>query len=436
MGTFYSAVYDLYSAMDDVNGKWQYYRDGSWRDFTVGGQAGEICGDQLAFGKLGVGSIAFHIYSDWDEVQVADGTYNKTGFWIRYLVTSVGASPVSPYQWHRDIYTVSVPYIDIDADRVPGDMPALARLVIDAAACDNRTYDTIAMGLRSLSRGTDFTAYLNASDVPMSGFSAKFGIDTSSYNDQHLQDSIFAPTGRLLDLTGLHPVSHSNTDFFPVGAWHCSSSYIGTYHAFVRCNFPSAAVGTIKLRLKAELGDGYNVFYSDIGSILLWAQICTIDLGQLSILPASYSIGYGYEEIDVKLEVASTDDDAFTNAVVYDVILIPADEWSGNFGVPVSTGAYDGLTYSKSLDVDGVTTPRQYKAIQTRIDVSGKAPIRYATAEWTRIASSEPVFQANADQRLWFTMYHVGNDNTPYFESCGAIRAERSARYLLMRGNE
>lgn len=447
-GPFCSLVFDIYSRMEDVEGVWKYYDSvvGNFHAFDVTGTASnELCGDEINFGLETVGSVVWEQQPNWATTQVSDGVDDKTGYWVCFEVTAVGVSPVSPYQWHRDIYTVINPYIDIDSDRVPGNYAALARVLFQSAACYQRSMNTLVLGLRSLSRGENFRAYLNASDI-QNPDGLTFAIDESTIGTGHQSILTYsrAPTGKCLELTGLDPITHNVTDFLPVCKWTFGSllakEYIGSYHAYVRCYFPSAE-GTMKLRLRAVFGEEYNEYYSNIGSVTLDSYICAVDLGQLSILPAPLRNSESIQGLILYLETKTDDDGDYTNSLVYDVILIPADEWCGNYGIPKITGT-SVLTYGTGLDVDGFTTPKQYRAMQY-----DTVPIQYGpfqlsasiqnyTADWSRISSSEPIFQANADQRLWFFQYKHQQGLVSCFENCGAVRAERSSRYLLMRGNE
>jgi len=182
--------------------------------------------------------------------------------------------------------------------------------------------------------------------------------------------------------------------------------------------------------LKAVFGEEYNAFYSDIGTSTLDGFFCAIDLGQLSIQPSSYAKPGGtINTLTIYLEAYASSNTYYALSTIFDIILIPADEWSGNFGMHKADGSAV-LQYGQGLDIDGITTPRNYRAVQTDTSISNSF-----TADWSRIASGVPIFQQNADQRLWFLQYMHAYGLVSNFENCGAVRAERSARYLLARGS-
>lgn len=415
-GPFCSLIYDLYSAMVDVEGEWEYY-DGSWTDLI------NSCEDINMFMRTGVGSMVWRQPPDWTELAIN----GHTGFWIRFKVTSVGVAPTSPYQWHRSIYTVLLPYIDIVSEEVPGDIPALARVIYEFASCDDRSAQTVVMGLRSLSRGENFNAYLNASDVqttPGIQFSAMTGAAAFA-------DDLNAPTGRAVLADSV------NTTMELVGWWYISGGiakeFLGTYHAYLRVKQTTAATGTVKVKLRTKVG--YSNIYTDPVAIVTGEIMSYLDMGQLTIPFADVMLSddsmSGAIYIAVYASIETTED-----FYIYDLILIPADEWSG------SCTAYDEygnsiLYYGTGLDVDAIRNPKKLRSALYDTDpIHGSKSTTFYRGEIQHIYSGDPIFQANADQRLWFFSVYSYGGSASYIENCGAIRTERSARYLLMRGVE
>lgn len=430
-GVFCSLVFDFFSGQVGMEGEWEYYNGGvaesGWHIFDDA-DLNYLCSDNANWQFTGVKSVVWSQPTDWIKTTI-NGNY---GYWVRFHVhTAVGA--VSPYQQHRDIYTVINPYIDIEGDRVPGDIPALAKINFDSAACSDRSMNTLVLGLRSLSRGEDFDAYLNVSDI-QNADGIMFKVEDAYIGA--LTDSTVTPTGRLMLMNGFNPATHMAVpDFSPICSWSMrgdlAKQYIGTFHAYARGEFPLGAVGSARLRLRSVFGDEFNVNYSESNSVSLGIHVCCIDLGQLTISPSNTLhrddvIG----DMKIYLDGYSEDGTDWLNAYVSDIILIPADEWSGNFGMPKITGT-SVLTYGYGVEVDGITTPRQYRAAEVHKLDSGKLFV----ADWSRIASSEPIFQSNSDQRLWFLQYKHQAGLVSYLENCGTICIERSSRYILMRGS-
>lgn len=410
-GPFCSLVFDIYQAADEIEGVWEIYT-GSWVDLVY-------CEDINMFTRTGVGSIVWRQAPTWTTVAVN----SKTGYWVRFRVTAIG-TPVTPHQWHRPIYTVNLPYIDIDADEVPGDISALARVVYNFAGCQTRASQTLIMGLRSLSRGENFNAYLNASDVQkITGVNFIPDMD-----DAEFTADANAPTGRSLLMS-----AYANTAMSLVGWWSISASvakeYLGTYHAYLRVKQSTAATGTVKLKLRINVG--YSNIYTDPIAITTGEIITYLDMGQVTI-PFSEAVivddVFG-GSVNIALYASAETGETF---YVYDLILIPADEWAGSFT------AYDEYGnplyyYGAEIDVDSIRNPKKVRSSLLQREANTNASGKYR-GEVKNIVSNDPIFQANSDQRLWFFAIHVYSESASYIENCGAIRAERAARYLLARG--
>lgn len=440
-GRFNNVVFDLSQALEGFSiGDifWEYCDGSPYQEFNIlGGNDNELCGDALVLGNEGVSSIVFKETSDDWQASVVNGV---TGYWIRFHINA-GATGTAqpPIQQNRHIYTTVNPYIDIDAAQVPGDIPALSRILFDSAACDMDSMNTLVVGLRSLSRGEDFTAYLNASDMqeyPGINFSLISGIAGLNMIDYKQ-----APTGRAIYTTGFQPYAALTA----LCKWeifgNLASQYLGVYHAYVRCQMMAEAAGLVKFRLRCVYGEEFNVSYSETNVVTdLAYHPAAIDLGQFSILP---SMTFRPNDVVNKLTIYldSYGDDTFVgyaNGCIFDVVLIPADEWSGNFGTPKSGAPV--ISYGYGLDIDGITNPRQMRATETSYDFPSAVYTdvgRKSEAEWTKVSSGVPILQANEDQRLWFLQYQY--DATyglfTHFQDCGRVCVQRSARYLLARGS-
>lgn len=434
-GPFNNLVFDIETKQAGITDYvWEYY-DGAWTEFDLDDSAPYVmCGNNLGFDSTGVCSLVFQQPGGWTQVDPGIG---KTGYWIRFRVVAA-AGAATPKQWHRDIYTVLNPYIDIDGDRVFGDIPALAKINFDSAACwiNTRSANTIVIGLRSLSRGEQFDAYLNVSDVQNSS-GIRFHIE-DTYLTSDMTNNPETPTGRKLPLNNFDPYNHSADHIFmPICSWGTSgdlaNQYIGVYHAYIRGYFPTQASGHIRLRLRSVFGDEVNVCYSEIGTPVINDVAC-IDMGQFTIMPLNIMKGSDFiGNMKIYLDGQGLDDDFdyWHGAYVMDVVLIPADEWSGNFGLHSNAM----LTYRYGAEIDGITNPRQYRAVEVNKPDVTNPGFKQIVGEFSRIASSEPILQANADQRLWFMQYLYDESKTSAIENCGAVSVQRSSRYLLMRGN-
>ena len=108
-----------------------------------------------------------------------------TAFWVRARIASIGVSVNSPYQGNRRVYTCTWPFVELQADQVGGDIPALARIIVanksDAASGSPVLHtNRLLIASRPLSRGENFTPFLNIADEQNpSGVTARVGAKTT-----------------------------------------------------------------------------------------------------------------------------------------------------------------------------------------------------------------------------------------------------------------
>jgi hypothetical protein len=427
-GPFNTIVFDLHAAQTGITDiHWSYYNGATYTLFVPGST---MCGNWL-LDEAGVTSITFRQPENW----VAETVNGVAGYWITAEIITVPGASTPPEQQNRDIYTVVQPFVDIDEAQVKGDIPALARIIFDSNACYPRPTATLSMGLRSLERGEDFTAYLNCSEE-QNQVGITFGITEGTVN---LTTATESPSGHNIDCSGF-----SNTALTYLCHWEfdpsVSGQYPGVYHAYVRCRQTSGTVQAVKFRLRSVFGTGYNVTYSETNVTYKLNEIIAVDLGQINIQSPRLMLangggpttkkptGYQPTSMRIILDASNLLGDDFE---VYDVVLLPTDEWVGTFaGTPEGvdeTIAYEG----KRIDVDGITNPRMYRALLNEIISTTSQTI---DAELFRIASSRPILQSNKNQRLWFLQTHDIYLYS-YFEATGKVRLQRSDRYLVMRGN-
>jgi len=115
----------------------------------------------------------------------------------------------------------------------------------------------------------------------------------------------------------------------------------------------------------------------------------------------------------------------------YDLILIPVDEWSGDFE---DTGQQTNLTQGRYLLVDSVLHPKAQIRSLARDTVNDNV-----LSVWRPIANGEAMLQANADQKMWhLVMYYDGVSGVEIVarpDICHSVEVERTQKYLSMRGD-
>jgi len=452
-GAFSSLVFDIMTAGIGYAGQWEYFdftnSTPSWEPLSKlypidnTNQNGAETG--IAFDTMGVNSVHwFPIY----ECEIIGGTtWSSTavngvnGMWVRYRVTSGGTS--APIQQNRNPYTITWPYIEIAADEIGGDIDALLKLSFYNESCyggpcdypDKRPCSKIFMGSRKMSRGEDFTAYINLSNEQNpSNISVTLGSD-ASFEDETSTCNRYIPGDYSVKIDG----NATTTVTVTIGA-PLANDYIGTYHLFLRGNQPAEATTT---RISATV---YIMSYQELRTSVLrtelehfWPNI--VDLGIVTIP----EIG-PLDSITFEINVETTD---YHSINLHDLILLPIDELSielyqadpqvdGWVADQLHLGRKD-LSGIESIHAvaDNISYPRH--GIQALLkDTANNTVIGF----WTIISNHEFAVCPNERVRFWFLLLQrYGYDPTYYSHYAdptvaGIITIETVQRYLTMRGKQ
>lgn len=425
-GPFCSLVFDIgtaatFGAGDDIT--WQYWNGGGWVALTVQDNTdtdGAMTGNPLD--TTGVNSVHWEQPPAWATTAVN----GVTGYWVRGLVTEVTGVTTATQQ-NRDVYSILWPYVDIDEAQVPGDIEALAEHILtnQSAGWSGGGSATlfgsrILIGLRSISRGADFTPYINISDEQNNaGITVSLGVFGAFANN------VETPTGRQATFTNTTaawwPSVHIDLDAT------LAPQYRGKFHVYIRGEQTSGASGDITARFDVGLGDltGYGASSSKTATFsAVGTDDMILDLGTVKIPPTDMLSDD--DESLVRLQILLYGDGA-ADCNLYDVILMPVDEWFGEFKDIEDSNSWSGDTL---LDVDGVGYPKDQKRALLRIASTDYVQDIYKPRAFV------PFLQENADQRLWFLVVHDDSgDDLSEFEIAGSVQENCNARYLGARGD-
>lgn len=431
-GPFCSLVFDIGTAQNDLTIVWEIW-NGAWvalpavQDNTATAQA---------FDTTGVNSV------HWGQDAVAWTTTavnGVTGYWVRARVTAIGAAPSPPTQQNRDIYSVVWPYIDIDEDEIGGDIAALAQEKIRNVSFEGLAqplfFNRFLVGLRSLERGEDFSAYINIADEQND-----LGITVTADIATVFQNDITAPTGRSALYT---PVA--------TGTWNSrayiqfsdalSTQYYGRFHTFLRVKQTGGVIGDIEAYLELIIDPttrATTLFTTSIASPDAVGYMLTLDFGQI-VIPSN--VVSQVEEVD---DLAIVIQGQNLNAVpgtatltIYDLILMPVDECAIEAVDTLRNSSASAITLYNDLllNADSITYPK--KMIRTLGQKETDDEIRLI---YRPITAGPTILQSNADQRLWFFGFR---DFTPPLatniwaqdiETVHTVRINKNQRYFSMRG--
>lgn len=416
-GGFSSLVFDLENAHSDITGIiWEYYGGvGVWTPVVVAKDNTENWFN-VAFGQTGINSVVWQVTSNYITATVN----GIVGFWIRARVTSVSGAPTSPRQQNRDVYTVTWPYLEIDANEVGGDIVALARYEMVSAGMEA---DDVIVGLRSLSRGADFSAYLNCG-----GRQNPPGVTVTVSGNCHLwSDGYRAPCRYVV-----YYVAGADGKFEIRFGPSVAAQYYGVYHVYMRgYRDGSGTKDDTTFTVSFEQGSGKVVQQKLTGlGFTPYAKFELVDLGRLELSPPSLlDSGEEYNENKIVVDVGGINDLRF-----YDFILIPIDEWAGRF-VDLEQGAdsTNRLSPGRLLEFESVRHPKQL----LRANLWSRNSDRIV-GHWDKRANGPVILQANASQRLWVLASLIDTDLDTMIsrpEILTWFSVEAAQRYLSMRGD-
>ena len=331
-----------------------------------------------------------------------------TGYWIRGRLTAAAGNSV--VEVNRHPYHASFAAINTVNTAVLGDV---VNPVHFANRIEYATSYRVCTGLRSISRGTDFQAYLNASDTQNPTWMPISLSGACSY-----QASLAAPTGRCIRYVRAAALPLESAFYWLIVSPY-ANQYDGIYRGFLRCYLSS---GSINVLVQVLMGSGYNtVCTSQLVPISTASTNYMIDLGTLFIPPKGRTFGQSDNLwILVRIEVVSVG----ATAYFYDIALIPYDEGYHESVFQPTAFANQG-TFQ---DIDYITYPKDnyrsvnYSGSNTAI-VSGKDA-----------ADGKYMLRPNISQRAWFL---AGADTIeksyPYQAFTNKVFQHQST-YFSMRG--
>lgn len=404
---------------------WEYW-NGGWAALTVQDNTnadGLMTG--VAFDTTGIRSVHWVPPSDWTTTSVG----GVTAYWVRAecQAVSTGATIAEDQP-----YTISWPYIEIDAEDVRGTDPAFARWQLRNESDNNFSGAVLTpcnhfyAGIRSVSRGSDFAAFLNAGREQM-----PLGV-TFTGTGAYATDPAF-PTGEKCT------VSNVPAAWTSLGEWDIDSSvaqqYGGVYRCFFRCA-QSGAIGDAEYRLTISYYSGMS-FLRYGPEVIKYAQNLTlswVDFGRITIAAGEFLGPDSMNQIEIDISAYG---DGAVDVHPCDLILIPADEWllstSETVDTAYGTGGRRQTLLNTYLDVDAISVPKALKRVLVKFQTDDTIMTMPPPS-----MSGPPILQASADQRLWiFTGITNSSGNTiSYPLATHSVRSWSQERHLILRGSE
>lgn len=425
---------NIYGASALPDFAWQYWDGSNWLelsgyDHTALNYRRE---HSISFRRGGVSSVAWYLPDDW-AVRAVDAAY---GYWVRCIRADARASVATrPYQQNRPIYVACHNYVEIASTDVQGDLPALAKVSL---RLEGGEATRVFLGTRILERGADFMSILNAGpNSNPEGVTCELE-RTNAASDWEQTSGVATGECAVLGL-------YSDDDYSQKIVWSVhgdlSEQYQGTFRMFVRAELWPYVYAGVRCRGRALFYD----HWADT-EVQFWEgspryvyhggasdRAILLELGKVSVpeRPAG-----GYDELIFEVSFTSEGPN-YTGVRVYDLVLLPVDEWSGEFSTPVGGPTITAETGRRvTLVVDSATDPAR-DVVARLEDESGRVlcPVECIT-------SGPCTLQPRRAQRLHFLAARqlTGNiESVPVYRSnqhlLASVTMEIVERYSTMRGN-
>lgn len=424
----------LYIELTDVNYTLtvvvEYYNGSAWTAYADG--------STMSDGTQGLRrSGAIVLCLPYNAAMTPVAINGVTAWWVRLRVTALGGLS-SQLPKFRNVYLINQPYIEFD--NIRGDVAAIARMIVNnesymqSSSVVSATTEMI-VGLRSMERGEDFTSIINFARIqnPLG-----INIYNSYASVTWVSDATIAAAGEFSRLN----TAGSDTSDFQIAAVQfdseMSNQYAGTYQVYLRCarSGGSALDNWCKIRLSVQsfssisivdpgikteyvnvpISPPYSGFYPQVYSQNLY-------MGQITFKPDRYLAkeDSGYRS---QIIVEAFCRPSVSNYVVsvFDIILIPADEWVGHFYA--SSWAESAVYREEFLDIDSAKFPK--RVLRSFLRKRGTERINSA---WTANASGAFVLSPGDRQRLWF--FTPSNHSMVH-----SAKLWHNQRWLGLRGND
>lgn len=414
---FDSLIFDLLQACADMTVTWYYATAAGppvvWTELTVyGNQQLDIPDETVAFWAQP---------NNW----VLATVNGVEAYWVKAVFTSIGGGVQIAYQQNRDIYTSIVPFLDVDSAQIPGELSAKAR--INLLGTDNiNPLNCIVIGLRSKSRGKDFSAYLNFAPK-QNPLDVNFFYDAASVT---LNSDTTSPSNYNISRATSAIISYGAIAGF-VFSSDAAIQYRGRYRAYLRHKQTGGAEGDVRIRLGIQTARNIEIYTEGKFTHTL-SQVVLLDMGVIDFGTNYILTPDDYVEHSKIILYQETLTASSITMYYYDLILIPADEFIGVYNT-VGTSWFERLILGNYLDIDSIGNPRAQRAIMRRY-TDDYATGNMMIAEWEYQTRDGPIFQSNSNQRLWF-LFSSGAVFNAIFHSKIIGKLYRVSRYLSMRGN-
>lgn len=284
----------------------------------------------------------------------ASGTVNGVdAFWVRLrcndTITGSESQLVISAPGSHGFTSAILPYFTIDNAEIAGDLPALFYL-----GAQGNYNNAILFGARQTGRGSGFQSHINLTTITKdqneAGVSVALGAITGATSILAGDSSV---TGYGIATSGTVATSSTFQSLCTVTlAASVARAYDGYYRAFVTGSHDSDPAATLFGRLRITVGGDVKTYItplkSSVTNVGSWSASVSNDMWDFGIVQIATRNRFAATSGNITVSIDMTQENGVQTSV-YNLILIPIDEWSMEVALPL-----DSVT-SNLTDYDATT---------------------------------------------------------------------------------
>ena len=369
---------------------------------------------------------AMPIYIDTPTGWAATTINGVSAYWIRVRLTANPSWSTNPRQGAQVVYNPRENYVSVASTILKGDVEALGLIKYKKYVQVSNDVRWMAIGMKG--RGlTNFVSMLNWGGNNPAEWTVATGTDTSTAADIESPSGTRATCTFATNQTLVERIRITN------GTAASSADFEGTYHAYLRCKQVTGSAGDVKVRLGVAVTNGIGFSTPTVPLTVVNAGIELVSLGKIKILAPRIILGTEssngfYFQIDAQAASATPD------LYLYDLILIPVDEW----GIVPSHAGLSGqqvYDYGAGLQMDNGLL--RWGCTQMGPDGASPPEPNRVISKWES-RGQLPLFPTDKAFRLYFLLADNATAGTylaPLHHG-GSIKLYAHQRWEFMRGAE
>ena len=365
-----------------------------------------------ALGPFGTRMLKWGGASDWTTTSIN----SVSAYWFRIRISALTSWTTSPIQGGQVVYAPKNNYVEFDENRIGGDVHALAMIGFSNHTQTDNLIGLIVLGLKT--RGLDnFISHINAGGQNPANWTVTPGTDTTIVADPS------SPGGNRAACTFAGSVSLATRLTMNYSTVN-EKDFEGTYRIFLRCQQITGNVGDVSVRLILQhsaqyVGETVKLIQKDDG-------VTVVDMGLFEIMPAGRNENEADTALGLIFYIQASAASSTPDIYIYDLVLIPVDEWSATIAQTGLGNSY--LTSAHSIQFDSGLQR------QGAVKFNGPPSTNTPTVQW-ETRGEPPTLPPRRKGRIYALMI---SQETNKFEGpndlAGALDVYTHQRWIALRG--